>query len=907
MPEPDPSRRRLHLATDALLASLLIGLAFLLGCFRQIDMDIWWHLKAGQEILRRGEIPRTDWFTFTSTDRAWIDLHWLFQIGAARLYALGGMKLLTLASATLGAVAVATLLAARRRGWPVAWQVAAWLPAIVLLGGRLYVRPEVVTLVCLAAFLAILFHAEQRPRLLGLLLPIQLLWVNVQGLFILGPAVYALFVFDGVMRPVLRQPRANVSRRILLGAALGGVCLLNPYGWSGLIFPLELFGKMSWDAAFYSEHIAELQSIRQFVAAAGIGNFYVQLHFFVLALGAVSFVFAWSRGRYDLFRLLTFLAFAWLGLQATRNSGQYALVAGAVTAWNSAEWAAARRPNRADASRPLAMCGQTILAATMLVACWAIVSGRFYALAGEGRVFGLGEQPFWHAHDAARFAAQPGMPDRLIAFHLGHAANFEFHKRDEQRTFCDPRLEVVSRELLAEYHAIERAIAEDQRGWEPMLARHGLEMVLVDHRGGHALEATLLSDADWRCVHFDAVASVFLLAERAESAGLDAVDFTGWHFESAREAGRFTPANRLSRRAWSRPRLAGDPAPAGKTREFVLADAFYRVARDVSERRGDPDLRRILAQLSFDHARAGAMRYAAAAEGWRFMGLGLLLQLDDPPVPSDLPPDGWFDLSARAVLELARVKFLLDTAVHADASDFASLSTLYGLCGLDRDAFSQIRYARELMRRPRTKNERTFVDRVRSQLGQLQQESAIEDAAQFEATSSPAPMEALEQRVNEHLSRGWVRAALREFASVENQYAGLPSPLVDKLGALLLRADGPGKARGFWERRMSDGFDSGLAHERIAMTFLIECDYDAAIEHFQSALSVDATRVASRSGLMRCYLETGDAAGVLRESEAALADETFSENRRRELETMRDWARPFAVPTEPVPSPRERD
>jgi hypothetical protein len=41
----------------------LLALAFLLGCFPMGDFDVWWHLRSGQLILERGEVPRTDWFS----------------------------------------------------------------------------------------------------------------------------------------------------------------------------------------------------------------------------------------------------------------------------------------------------------------------------------------------------------------------------------------------------------------------------------------------------------------------------------------------------------------------------------------------------------------------------------------------------------------------------------------------------------------------------------------------------------------------------------------------------------------------------------------------------------------------------------------------------------------------------
>ena len=148
---------------DVLLALAFFTLTFLFGCFKQKDADIWWHLKTGQTIRDRHELPRTDWYTFTSAEREWIDLHWSFQVVAAALYELGGMESLTVASASLGVIALAIQLFGRRPGGSLAATVAVWTPFLILLSGRMYVRPEAVTLVILSYYVAVLLNARDHP------------------------------------------------------------------------------------------------------------------------------------------------------------------------------------------------------------------------------------------------------------------------------------------------------------------------------------------------------------------------------------------------------------------------------------------------------------------------------------------------------------------------------------------------------------------------------------------------------------------------------------------------------------------------------------------------------------------------------------------------------------------------
>jgi hypothetical protein len=83
--------RACRLAEGALIL-LFVSAAFVLVCQELDDADIWWHLKAGRWIWTRGKVPTNDPFTFTSSDRPWIDLHWLFQLMLAGAFAAGGVR-----------------------------------------------------------------------------------------------------------------------------------------------------------------------------------------------------------------------------------------------------------------------------------------------------------------------------------------------------------------------------------------------------------------------------------------------------------------------------------------------------------------------------------------------------------------------------------------------------------------------------------------------------------------------------------------------------------------------------------------------------------------------------------------------------------------------------------------------
>src|SRR5262245_35473796 len=247
---------------------LILGfltLAFLLGCFPMKDTDFWWHLKAGDWIRAHGTVPRTDLFTFSVPDHPWIDLHWTFQVALSWAYQNGGIVVVNLAKCAVTCLALLLLLTARRTGWPVWVIVLAWLPALALLSGRMYVRPETISLLYLSAYLAILFRWRERPALAFLLPVIHASWVNAQGLFILGPVLLACALIDAALRPgAWATANRTWWRKVGLASGLTFLAsLVNPYGIEGALFPLALTRTMG--SPIFRKSIAELMPVIEVV------------------------------------------------------------------------------------------------------------------------------------------------------------------------------------------------------------------------------------------------------------------------------------------------------------------------------------------------------------------------------------------------------------------------------------------------------------------------------------------------------------------------------------------------------------------------------------------------------------------------------------------------------------------
>ena len=334
--------------TDAVRQALwwLAGaaLVFAAVCFPLTNTDIWWHLASGRLMVEQPGWLRTDPF---ATGEAWVNLHWLFQLGALGAYRLGGPAALVLAKSTLVALGALLLLLAVRRsvseGWitPIAVVL---LAAVVHLARNLVLaRPVVVTLVCLALFLLVLerFRRGARPRLLLWLLPVQLAWANAQGgLQLLGPAVVLSYLAgDGLARLVpgglFDRASGQVRWLALLLPALLLCGLVTPHGLEGLTLPFTLLGRIDpVGAQLFSRNVSE--NVPPWLLERGAAAALEVTSFkWVAALAFASFLpLVLLRRPIALSRLLLLVGLFALALGANRNILLFAWVAAPVAAIN---------------------------------------------------------------------------------------------------------------------------------------------------------------------------------------------------------------------------------------------------------------------------------------------------------------------------------------------------------------------------------------------------------------------------------------------------------------------------------------------------------------------------------------------------------------------------------------------
>jgi len=495
------------------------------------EADLHWHLLAGQQILSDGNVPRQDAFSFVSSGRPWVDLHWLFQVGVALAYRLagwGGIDLLKIALlVTAGGLAG---LAARRRGVPLTLVAGLGLVAILASQERFTLRPEAASFVFLAVVFLLLDQRAERPRGLWALPPLLALWANTHALFAIGLVTILIVTVGDLLERWRRRGAAGADGR---SAAIAGwgvrsgpwrlpvvaglsalATLLTPYGVQGWTLPARLLFERIGTDNVYARSIAEFQP------TLGRDGMTTAIAAFTLLVGVIVTAGLLEARRARLADVFLAMAFLYLGLLARRNTPLFALVAVPVGGtWIAG--VAARVRGRIEAGhrrrawiRPLRALAALAVLALVLVSFWQVFSNRFYERDGTQRYFGRGAAPGFYPEEAATFVQDRHLPGEVVHdLSIGGYLAWRWHP--DRRVFIDGRLEVHDPRLFVDYLRLRA----DPVRFEEVARRYDARIVLPRFRPEWTgLLRHLAGGNGWRPVHVDHAAAVFVRDDVAGAA-----------------------------------------------------------------------------------------------------------------------------------------------------------------------------------------------------------------------------------------------------------------------------------------------------------------------------------------------------------------------------------------------------
>ena len=180
--------------TQTLLEFLVPVLVFIILTRTPQDADMWWHLRAGQDMWQSKSILLTDTFSYTRAGQPWVNAFWISEIIFYLLYRLGGFFSLTVLVALTGAVTFYFLF--RRMEGNKFVNAFVIILATVTAAPIWSPRPQIFSFLILALLDGWLLNQIQKNNKasLWILVLVFALWANIHGGWIWGFLLLAAYI-----------------------------------------------------------------------------------------------------------------------------------------------------------------------------------------------------------------------------------------------------------------------------------------------------------------------------------------------------------------------------------------------------------------------------------------------------------------------------------------------------------------------------------------------------------------------------------------------------------------------------------------------------------------------------------------------------------------------------------------
>lgn len=462
-----------------ILPIVLFSMVFVLAVRQSvsIDPDLWWHLKAGQQIIDTRSIPHTDDYSFTKQGSEWVAHEWLSEVIMQAIYRAAGLPSLVTIFSLI--IVIALWLTYRRcEGRPYAASIAIVLAATAsfpLFG----VRPQMLTLLLASIYIVILEQLDKRR--IWWLVPLMLLWVNLHAGFALGLALIGLYIVRAVLDGEWNQIRPLAIVLIVCTA----VVPLNPNGFRMFSYPYETLTSPSM-AAF----------IQEWASPDFHKTTYLPLAILLLSTFAAM---ALSPTRPRLGEIFLVLITALGALRSVRHIPIFSLFAAPVLAKHL--WAIAKDRGwdkllTGEEVRPTGL--KLLINILVLLAPMVLAVTRVWHFASHQRYYESIRNPV----AAVEFLKSHRLPGPIYN-RYGWGGYLIYQLYPEYRVYIDGRADVYGDAFFTEAMQVYDGVGN----WKEPLDRYGIQSVIIDPNV--ALSTELRNDTEWSNVYEDDQAVIF--------------------------------------------------------------------------------------------------------------------------------------------------------------------------------------------------------------------------------------------------------------------------------------------------------------------------------------------------------------------------------------------------------------
>ena len=497
---------------DILFLLLLCVTVFLAGFHTLVNSDYWFHLRGGASVAN-GHIPRFDTYSYPSAGREYVDLHWLFQWLLYQVHRVGGTEATIWLKCLVLLLTFGILYRLACRDAPRSVAGGVTILGVILASERFQVRPEILSYLGLAVTLWLAQrHIDGSKRAWFFFPLVFLLWVNVEGLFVLG--------FLALGAHVLARPK---DRRLWLALGLSLLSILaNPYFLKGALHPLVLYTRINGSLPIYSASIGEfippiVWNGRAFAVNDGISHTALYVFPATLILLAGALIAQGRRPRWV--EILILVPFLFLAFRARRNLAPFAIVTIPILShWLGRIGSGTRVADRwrvlpRNLRRLFRIAATSLLLLGIVLYDLSLATDRAYVWMGSARSCGSGQSTVYHPEGATRFLREHGIGGPI--FSDLSTGSYLIWGYPEEPVFIDGRLEVHDLTHFAD----DVALQQGGEAWLRADARWHFNAAVLLHVSAEASSGRVIDEAEWGLVYLDSTAAVYL-RKREQNEGL---------------------------------------------------------------------------------------------------------------------------------------------------------------------------------------------------------------------------------------------------------------------------------------------------------------------------------------------------------------------------------------------------
>jgi hypothetical protein len=480
--------------SEMVFLSVFLLLALQQGQALLRDGDTGYHIRAGEFILETWTIPERDIFSFRTPPLPWVAHEWLSEIIMAIVHNVSGLTGIVIFFAFFIAIAYLLLFKMlRQESRDVLLGALIVCFAAVSSTPHWLARPHIFSLALTVIWYHLLneFQYRRKNRLFWLPL-LTLLWVNLHGGYIVGILLLGIYVVGNLVSWITNRRTSsdrflqNSKTLLFIMIVCVLVSMLNPQGYHILLFPFKVTSD-----TFLMDHVQEFLS----------PNFHKPLPFKYLFLLLIAIV-ARSRPPVNWIELILILTFTYMALYSVRYITLFVIITAPILI-RLIDQMKLEVPTKVSRFLEERSMGLSQMERQTSGYVWSIIAlGAVIALVAAGSYQYKFSEEFYPV-SAVEFLKKENISGNTFT-HDGFGDYLIYAAWPQYRVFIDGRTDMYGADRMKEYLTLAHAMP----GWKKIVDKYAFSSILFDTHS--PLANALAEDGDWRLIHSDPLASIFL-------------------------------------------------------------------------------------------------------------------------------------------------------------------------------------------------------------------------------------------------------------------------------------------------------------------------------------------------------------------------------------------------------------